>query len=575
MSKTPQYDKKIKEILDGLEPGEQICSMTNEKWQMTDTDIDMYRQFNVPPFTVAPEQYHKMAWMMHTGWSWWWNKDANTGKPVLTAIHPHTQYKVVADETWYNSDYSELGIGVKPEQSFFDQLYELSKVVPMSATKNVEKPVNSIARISFGDEDSYFVEGTTSKRSYYCSDGFNYEDCAEVTWSNNVTRSYDVLHSEKITNCIMVRESRRCLDCDFVFDCRDCEFCFMSANQRHKKYLWRNQQLTQEEWERRRDEIDLGHFDQYDQLRQEFYQLVSSEAVWPENFNEHSTNSTGEYVQNCTNVERGWYCDGAQNSRWIAWGNMGTENSAMGIDVGSNQGYGNIAAIKSSGCRFCNFANYCQNCEYCTECHNCDNCFGCIGLRHKKFHILNKEYSEDEYWLLVDKIKCQMLRLDEYGKPFESRFMLTCWQHCSGHVFSETSEEELQRLGVELYDPASDGAYGDWSDKTMYNVEDIPIRIDDVSDDIVGKAFLDSDINRPYAILKPELEFYRKMRLPVRREHWVKRIEDQWKEMNMMKLDEQECQQCSKTIKVAWNNVFRNRKVYCRECYLKYLEQNG
>ena len=39
MSKTPNYDAKVKTILDTLEPGERTCELTGEKWEMTEEEI--------------------------------------------------------------------------------------------------------------------------------------------------------------------------------------------------------------------------------------------------------------------------------------------------------------------------------------------------------------------------------------------------------------------------------------------------------------------------------------------------------------------------------------------------------
>jgi len=44
MSKTPNYDAKVKEILDALEPGERVCELTGEKWQLDQDYIDRCRK---------------------------------------------------------------------------------------------------------------------------------------------------------------------------------------------------------------------------------------------------------------------------------------------------------------------------------------------------------------------------------------------------------------------------------------------------------------------------------------------------------------------------------------------------
>ncbi|MFH1253610.1 MAG: hypothetical protein V1664_04765 [Candidatus Uhrbacteria bacterium] len=569
MSKTPNYDAKIKTLINNTSPNEKICPLTGEKWQMTEKEIALFKDFNVPPLKSSPETFIKKILPLFTAYSWWWNKHAETGKPLLTYIHPHTQFKIISDEEWHTKDFSTINQELFPEHSFFNQLFNLATKVPLSTYKNVERPVNSIARISLGDEDSYFVEGTKSKRCFYCTDSFNIEDSSEVCWSSQVNNSYDVLRSHNISNCRVVRESRACLNCFFIFDCRNCQDCFMSWNQRNKKYLWNNEQLTAEEWHRQIKKIDFGDFDIFDKYYLEFFSKINSEIVWPENFNDKCQNSTGEYLQNSLNCERGWYCDGAKNSYYGLWDNFGSENNALGIHPGSSHCYGNAAAFNCQNCLFNYFAIRCQNCEYCIECYDCENCFGCVGLKRKKFCILNKQYSEDEYWKILDNLKCAMLDRGEYGEPTPLKFILTPLSSSSFGLGFAQAEKQMAGLDFE---PSLNGAYGDWSEKTFYNSNDLPKKIDNVEEEWIGRALISTDYQRPFTILKPELAFYKKMRLPVRREHFIKRIEEMWKTLNKFEQEEKICLRCQKNMTVAKNTAYPNRKIFCHGCYLKYLE---
>jgi len=572
MSKTPNFDKKINDLLSETQAGEKTDSLTGENWRMTEREITLFRDFNVPPLKTSPETFVKKFLPLMTAYSWWWNKHAETGKPLLTYIHPHTKYKIISDDEWHARDFSLIHQDLFIEHSFFNQLFNLATSVPLSAYKNVEKPVNSIARISLGDEDSYFVEGCQSKRCFYCTDSFNIEDSAEVCWSDHVNNSYNVLRSHNISGCRVVRESRECLSSLFIFDCRNCEFCFMSWNQRNKKYLFRNEQLTPEEWHRRLAEIDFGDFDVFDKYYQEFFAKLNSETIWPENFNDKCQNSTGEYLEKTLNCERSWYCDGAKNSYFGLWDNFGSENNALGCHPGSSHCYGNAAAFNCQNCLFNYFAIRCQNCEYCIECYDCENCFGCVGLKRKKFCILNKQYSEDEYWKVLDELKCVMLDRGEYGKSLPLKFSLTPFSSSSFDLGFSQSEKTSEQLEAFDFEPSLDGAFGDWTNKTFYQIENLPKKIDEINDEWLGRAIISTDYQRPFTILKPELAFYKKLRLPARREHFIKRIEEMWKTLNKLEQEEKFCLRCQKKITVAKNTAYPQRKIFCRECYLSYLE---
>lgn len=54
-------------------------------------------------------------------------------------------------------------------------------------------------------------------------------------------------------------------------------------------------------------------------------------------------------------------------------------------------------------CKKCYSSAYLQNCQdltdcyFCFDCRSCQDCLGCVGLRKKRYHIFNKEYSQEEY----------------------------------------------------------------------------------------------------------------------------------------------------------------------------------
>ncbi|MBU1992418.1 hypothetical protein KKG51_01835 [Patescibacteria group bacterium] len=59
---------------------------------------------------------------------------------------------------------------------------------------------------------------------------------------------------------------------------------------------------------------------------------------------------------------------------------------------------------KCYSCDFCQDCENCQDCWYCYDCKSCKDCFGCVGLRHKRYHIFNKEYSKENYLEKVAKL---------------------------------------------------------------------------------------------------------------------------------------------------------------------------
>jgi len=257
-NKTPQYDAKVKAILDSTKPGERVCALTGEKWIMTDEEIGWYKKFQKPPSKYSPTARIRLLTSFLSGYQWWNNKHAETGKPVLSGVHPATGIKVLPDKEWFTRDFQEMAKEFDPLLSFFDQLKQLQFAVPYSASRNYVEPENSICMASFGDQNSYFVVACQSKDSFYSVTSQQIENSAECYQCHTLQDSYNVIFSSRIFNCRFVQSSFDCLNSAFLFDCRNCENCFGATNRRNVKYVWFNEHLTKEEWEKRYKEVDFG-----------------------------------------------------------------------------------------------------------------------------------------------------------------------------------------------------------------------------------------------------------------------------------------------------------------------------
>ncbi len=88
------------------------------------------------------------------------------------------------------------------------------------------------------------------------------------------------------------------------------------------------------------------------------------------------------------------------------------------------------------GNKFCvNIYGKSSNLEYCDYCCACDDCFGCVGLNKKRFCILNKQYTQDEYYRHVGRLKEHMRATGEYGKFFPAQ--------CSPFGYNETYAQDF------------------------------------------------------------------------------------------------------------------------------------
>jgi hypothetical protein len=487
MSKTPNYDAKVNALLAATKPGERICSITGEKWMMDEDEIAWFKKFNVPPSRYSPQTRLKLAMGYFIVFDMWYNKHADTGAPIISTTHPASGIRVLPDKEWFERDFSSDAMDLDFTTPFLDQLYALTRCVPVAASFNYKVPENSIAFISLGDHDSFFVLACRSKRSFYCGNAIDIEDSAELVSVENARESYGVVHSQRIYNCRFLLECYDCISSSFLFDCRNCEFIFGGTNLRNKKYVWFNEQLSKEEWEKRFAEVDLASRQQVDQYHQKFLMLLREQGIWPENFNINAVDSTGEYVYESTNIKDGYYVTrGCRDLEQVAYafGIPSESCYCTSAPIGSSDCYYGIGQKESSHTRFAmSILERNINTEYCNMCHDCENCFGCVGLRRKKFCILNKQYTEEEYWKTLDALKVAMLERGEYGELPPMKFGTQHWSGSGAHVIFGQTKEECLKLGAVDFEPGADGAEGPVVDPAPIRlIDSLPDRVENIDE---------------------------------------------------------------------------------------------
>ncbi len=575
MSHTPNFDAKVRSILDVLVPVEKTCELTGRRWMMDEEEIKWYRHFHVPPSKREPLARTQLRASFWTGFQWWNHKHPVSGKTIVSNIHPATGIKVLPDAEWHAQDFSEINSDYNVDQSFFDQLHALQLRVPHPASRNAVEPENSIATVSMGDRNSYFVLGCSSEDSLYSIWADKLSHSSEVNFAAVVSDSYSVNNAKNVHGSLFVRESKDVIKSAFVFLCDDVEYCFGATNKSHKKFIFFNQQLTEAEFKAEMAKIDLSRRDQLQKYIDRFRDLVGNQTIWPETLSNRNSNVTGEYNYDCRDLTQCYGC--VANCANLYWCNYGVDgrDSAFSTPVKSSECYEGDNTYNSHDIKFCYASYRSKSLEYCLMNYDCEYCFGCVGLRHKKFHIFNKPYEEADYWRRVDELKCAMLDRGEYGNFFPLSLSTAYFGESGGVMYYDADPSLNKTFGGLEYEPESAGAIGDLAQAMdVKKTTDVPNCIDDVKDEEwVGVPVLDAKHNRRFAFLKPEMDFYRRKKLAPPTEHFVYRIKQLSWEGNLGILEPNTCAKCGKQIQVAKNLTYPNRKIYCMEDYLRYIEE--
>jgi len=577
VSKAPNYDAKIKVILDATRPGERVCELTGHKWQMSDEEISWYQKFQVPPSKMSPFTRWQLASGFYVGYQWWWQKHPETNKPILTGVHPATGIRVLPDEEWFSKDFSDQNRTYDISKSFFAQWHQLQKDIPSHATRNFKDPYNSITLVSNGDVESYFVLGCTSERSLYSVNSTCRDSCL-IHWSNHVSESFMVSDSSNVHHSRYVLDSSEIMDSDFIFSSTDLDHCFFSSNQHHKKYLWMDKPISQGEYEKRISQLDFSRRSNIEKYEKTFFEYLQTQVIWPPYVIVNAPGSSGEYIVKCLNCVHCYACaNGARDCYWCIHAYDKAERCAFVIGTyETEEGYYSCAVTESFKVKFSAYCRHCQDIEYCFNCIDCENCFGCVGLSRKKFHIFNRLYEEEEYWKQVDELKCAMLDRGEYGEFFPARFSLPGFSFSAGQIYLNYTQQQLDQFGTIQLDPRRSLILAcEPKNKEPIIVEDLPDRLNDINTNFCHCPIYDKKTDRYFSILPNELELRKRHGWAISKEHFVSRLTNLVRHSNSPIEMEAHCSHCQKSIITYKNFIFPKRTIYCHECYLKYLEENG
>ena len=199
--------------------------------------------------------------------------------------------------------------------------------------------------------------------------------------------------------------------------------------------------------------------------------------------------------------------------------------------------------------------NYCYYTPYCSD------SFGCVGLHHQKFCILNKQYTEEEYYVLRDKIIAHMKKTKEWGEFFPAKLAPFGYNLTMAQDHMPLTKEEILAKGLTWTDKIQTSKY----DGPTY---EIPDSINDVDDEILAKIMTCRESGRNYKIQPTELKFYRNLGLPVPTKHHEVRFQERVSLRNSRNLHARECAECSAEIQTTFAPN-RSEKVLCEKCYLK------
>jgi len=509
------------------------CQNCKKEFTIDTEDFNFYKKIDVPPPTFCPLCRTQRRWAFRNERGLYKRKCDYSGKEIFSMYAPDSPVKVYERDIWLSDVWEALDYGrdVDWSKSFLTQIYELMLEVPFKSN-NVIRGVNSpYANNATDPRNSYLTFNTNHAEDCMYSNGIDFsKDCVDVS---HVAKAESCHQSFWIESCYRTHFSSQCADSSDLWFCRDCYGCmdcFGSVNLRGKNYYFFNELYDKEEYDKKVKEYKLHTREGLEKAQKD------TSLFWKKFPNKNiqgikNLNSYGSYITNSKNVRDSFLIREGENLRYCQY----LQAIPGGKDCYDYSNWGESAelmyeaVICGSGVQNIKFSfltqESCHDIEYSINCHGSENLFGCIGLRKKSYCILNKQYTKEEYKKLVEKIKKHMIdvpyidkkgRVYRYGEFFPIEFSPIAYNESIAQEYFPFTKEEVVERGYR------------WRDVDTKNYvptilsEDIPNDIIKTDDSITGqiiecahKMNCNQGCTKAFRIIPDELQFYRKIGVPV------------------------------------------------------------
>jgi len=583
------------------------CKNCGSDFDIQPDDFDFYKKINVPPPVWCPDcrMQARLIWRNeHTLYKRKCDAPGHT-EDIISMYAPEKNIKVYDHEFWFSDNWDTLEYGQDYDFSkpFFSQFQELLQNVPHVALFDSKSVDSNYCNITVEHKNCYLVtagwnneDSAYSNRISHCTNTFDSYICHKTDFG------YENLYCKDSYRLFYSMDSQSCSDSYFLYDSKNCSNCIGCTNLRNKQYHIWNKPYSKEEYGKKKEELRLWTREGIAEARRKFSEQYAGAVHKYANLI-NTENVVGDHVENSKNCH---YCfdlaGEAENSKFCHWGTYGLKDS---YDTGPGTGgkseltYEGISiGVNNAQCTFGAIIWYSNDVHYSFNCQDSEHLFGCVGLRNKKYCILNKQYTKEEYEALLPKV-IEHMNTSPYvdSKNREFRYGQFFPPEISPFSYNETVAQDYMPLSSESAgekgfawrkSEEKDHAVTVSAEKNPGSIEDVPDSITQEVMECAHRGECNDDCSKAFRITPQELTFYKAMKLPLpdlcpKCRHYAR-----LKKRNPLKLWKRSCECSGRASKNgAYTNTAkhfhgenpcpnkfetpyapeRKEAVYCEDCY--------
>lgn len=524
--------------------------------------------FSIPPPTHCPLCRWQRRLAFRNERRLYKRKCDLTGKQMISMHAADAPFPVYYISDWLGDKWDARSYGRDFDfgRPFFEQFAELARVVPrfslfVDPTMDENSEYTNCASES---KNCYLISQAEKNQDCYHSRGINNcRDCCDCLRVNDCELCYECINASRCYRCSFVQDCDSCSECFFSSDLRGCQYCFGCHGLQQKQFYMFNEPLSRGEWERRIKNIAFTA-----EVIEEFQK--KSEALrlkTPQRFAHilQCEDSTGDHLLECRDARDCFDSKGLEHCAYC----FEVLNGAQYCQDFSMFGLNCELLYECNGCGYnvyhVLFANHCwQNVSELYYCESCfpsvKNCFGCVGLQWQEYCILNKQYSKEEYIVLAARILRHMKETGEWGEFFPLHFSPFAYNESLAGQFFPLTKEAVKEKGWRWLEDTESAGSG--------RLPQVPATIEETAEEITDEVLMCESTRKLYRITKAELQFYRKIGVPVPRKHPEERYRLRFEKRNPRRTWPRKCEKCGSDLRTSFP-FDSPHIVYCERCYLE------
>ena len=544
------------------------CAHCSAQFMVTERELGMYEKVAI----ATPDICVPCRWKQHMAF-WPFGKFRQgksdlSGEKLITMLPEHPRYPIYTSKEWFSDAWDPMVYGQEYDsnRSFFEQLKELQEKVPRPHQQGAQNVNSDWCDDAWESKNCYLSRSTArAENLLYGYRAVDTKDSIDISHVYTLDQCYSCAYCFSSYNLFFSQNCRDCLESSFLFDCRNCSHCFMSFNLRGKSYCIENVQYTKEEYEEKMKSVNLGSHKELEKYKERFKKILKENAVHKENFNVKTYGSIGTYMSGCNNCINVFCWEDSENCTNCLRGLKVKDSIDLTgcwiMEVCGN----NSCCTNAYGLKYSIWCDSARFSEYCDQCMEIDYCFGCVSLRKKKYCILNRQYTKEEYEVLKEKIIADMKTRGEYGKFPPYSLGLCPYNLSTATIYFPEADKEyvlkLEGYWDESVDQKADGM----------PTSELPDSIQDIDSSISKQALICPTTGWRFNIAPDELTFLKNKNIALPRTHFDVRTKERMIPLSQVKSEEYACVFCSKNIIGYYPKEWDYKRVACEECYLKEI----